>query len=301
MTKDFKTIDELMELLRKRGVSVDGQTAEIIRRESYYAVINGYKQPFLDTGAMESSSDDVYREGTFFKNIYDLFLFDRDLRFITFKYLTRAEAIIKTSVVYAFCNKNRERDAYLERSNYCRPDDMLVPKSFSGNKHREHRVNLNRLMGLFNDKLNIDSQSRPFITHYVNKYGGVPLWVLSNDLTFGNIAHFFQLQKRGVQNETCKIINDIRGNGNGTRDLRELLRAINVLVGFRNICAHDERLYCAVVKDARFNDMITMLSRVIPQDEVKDFISEINSLLKRYASRLDIDAIDDLITGMGVK
>lgn len=76
MAKEFKTFAQLIELLESRGVATDAATVDCLRRESYYAVINGYKGPFLDKNAAQSSSDDVFREGTSFKNIYDLFLFD---------------------------------------------------------------------------------------------------------------------------------------------------------------------------------------------------------------------------------
>lgn len=100
MAKEFKTFAQLIELLESRGVATDATTVDCLRRESYYADINGYKGPFLDKNAAQSSSDDVYREGTSFKNIYYLFLFDRELRQLTFSCLARAEAVLKNSVVY---------------------------------------------------------------------------------------------------------------------------------------------------------------------------------------------------------
>ena len=48
--------------------------------------------------------------------------------------------------------------------------------------------------------------TRLFVAHYIASYGEVPLWVLSNDLTFGNMSHFFQLIKRGDQNSVCKYL-----------------------------------------------------------------------------------------------
>lgn len=102
MAKEFKTFAQLIELLESRGVATDATTVDCLRRESYYAVINGYKGPFLDKNAAQSSSDDVFREGTSFKNIYDLFLFDRELRQLIFSYLARAEAVRKNAVVYSF-------------------------------------------------------------------------------------------------------------------------------------------------------------------------------------------------------
>lgn len=73
MAKEFKTFAQLIELLESRGVLIDATTTDCLRRESYYAIINGYKDPFLNKGAMTSSSDDVYKDGTSFRNIFDLF------------------------------------------------------------------------------------------------------------------------------------------------------------------------------------------------------------------------------------
>lgn len=51
MAKEFKTVDELVELMRSRGIQVGGEAASAIRRESYYAIVNGYKGPFIDRAA----------------------------------------------------------------------------------------------------------------------------------------------------------------------------------------------------------------------------------------------------------
>ena len=59
MAKEFKTFAQLIELLESRGVLIDATTVDCLRRESYYAIINGYKDPFLNKDAMTSSSDDV--------------------------------------------------------------------------------------------------------------------------------------------------------------------------------------------------------------------------------------------------
>lgn len=52
MAKEFKTYKELTTLLASRGVEVDETTPSVLKRESYYAIINGYKDPFLDRKAM---------------------------------------------------------------------------------------------------------------------------------------------------------------------------------------------------------------------------------------------------------
>ena len=296
VAKEFKTIDQLVELLESRNVRTDADTANILRRESYYAIVNGYKGPFLDREAMQSSDVDVYRDGTTFRQIYDLFQLDRDLRATVFPYLIRAETILKNAVVYAFCDHHRDHEAYLDRSNYATAREMLVPDGFTGDKAREHRNNLARLMGRFTEKLDPDKgRLRPFVKHYLDDYGTVPLWVLQNDLTFGNIAHFYQLQKRGVQNEACKIVLQVAGHGERI-GARELLRVFDVLVPYRNICAHDDRLYCAVVKGAHVDEMLDLMTRVLTLDEVEGLNESMITLASGYAGRVDPRALRDLYT-----
>lgn len=282
MRKEFKTIDELVDLLESRGVETDEGTAGIIRREGYYPIVNGYKGPFLDREAMKSAPDDVYLPGTTFRHIHRLFSYDRELRQAVLPTLLMAESTLKNAVVYSFCERNRGMTSYLERSNYASAREMLVPKTFKGNRAEEHGKNMARLMRVLNGILSNPRQQRSFVRHYVEKHGEVPLWVLQNNLTFGNIAHFYQLQKRGVQNSACKTIGDISG-AECRLTPHDILRAFDVLVGFRNICAHGERLYSAEVKEAHFSEMISCLSKVLPEDEVNDMVDSINALNASYS------------------
>ena len=82
MDKPFKTIEEQVELLEARGVATDDGTPEVLLREGYYSVVNGYKAPFIDKEKSESAKDDRYLPGTSFADIYALFMFDRELRML---------------------------------------------------------------------------------------------------------------------------------------------------------------------------------------------------------------------------
>ena len=82
MDKPFKTIEEQVELLEARGVATDDDTPEVLLREGYYSVVNGYKAPFIDKEKSESAKDDRYLPGTSFADIYALFMFDRELRML---------------------------------------------------------------------------------------------------------------------------------------------------------------------------------------------------------------------------
>jgi abortive infection bacteriophage resistance protein len=293
MSKPFKTIDELVDIMESRGICTDVDTRCLLMSESYYAIINGYKAPFLDKKAMEKSAEDIYLDGTTFAEIHSLFSFDRELRHITFAAIIKAEAIMKSATVYAFSEACPSQGAYLDRTNYTNPDDMLVPKGFKGNKAHQYHVNMAGLLSTLSNKLIPDKTSRAFIKHYVNAHGSVPLWVLSNDLTFGNMAHFYQLLPRQVQNRACKIIVSIHEHHNS--DIRiqpiELLAAYNVLKDFRNICAHDERLYCA--RPARsgavdYSTMARQLRKTLPSEQFQAYWNSVFELFKQYQNKFSI-------------
>lgn len=303
MAKEFKTTEELIKLMEARGIRTDAETKFALQRESYYSIVNGYKRPFLDTSAMQFQQDDVYLEGTQFAWIYSLFLFDRELRSVTFKYLTQAEAIMRSSVVYSFCEAHPDPNAYLQRDSFCSPDDYLVPSSSRRKRESLHRRNLVKLMETLNAKQVIGPSTRPFIRHYINQYGFVPLWVLANDLTFGNIAHFYQLCERKVQNKACKIIVASKNESDAPRlSPQELRRCFKVLVEFRNLCAHDERLYCAV-PGVSGNDtyarMTQCLMSILPKGSFGRFVDEVFETYNNFKGDLHVYTIEKMLREMG--
>lgn len=293
MAKEFKTIGELVLLLESRGVETDGNTPGILKRESYYAIVNGYKDPFLDRKAMQASPSDIYKTGTTFGQLYDLYCFDRDMRGALLPYLMEAESCLKNAVVYAFCERNREPDAYLNRANYTSAKDMLLPRGFTGDKREEHSKRLNGLMAKLNGKLALSNNTRPYVRHYLETYGNVPLWVLQNDLTFGNIQHFYQLQKRGVQNATCRIVEE---QGGQRLAARELLNVFTVLVGFRNICAHGDRLYCADIKGWKADEMLRDLEIVLPKDRHEKVTEALISIGVKYVGKVEPSWLNSMYT-----
>jgi len=72
------------------------------------------------------------------------------------------------------------------------------------------------------------------ITHYMNKYGFVPPWVVTKILSLGSISKFYGLMKQQDRQEISKQfhIND-----------RILKNILGNLTSVRNIAAHDDRLY----------------------------------------------------------
>ncbi len=301
--KEFKTIAEQISILESRGMKIGAQASMVLLRENYYSVINGYKDPFLDRNAMRRSANDVYSNNTEFGWLYSLFKFDRELRQVTFSYLIQAEAALKTATVYAFCEKHRGVSDYLDRSSFCNARDMLVPKSFKGNTTALHSKSLNYLMDILNRKLVLKSSTRPFMAHYLTAYGKVPLWVLANDLTFGNMSHFFQLMKRSEQNAVCRHLFEttLRTKDDERITPHDILRTYNVLVYFRNLCAHDERLYCARKDNDVYATMLALMPIALPGHVVESMKNDVEKLLQTYEEDLHVITAQKLRYQLGLQ
>lgn len=145
--------------------------------------------------------------------------------------------------------------------------------------------------------------TRPFVAHYIASYGEVPLWVLSNDLTFRNMSHFFQLMKSGDQNSVCKYLFETTLRTEGDRKItpHEVLRAYDVLTHFRNSCAHDECLYCAKVGNDGYVTMLKLMEVALPRDVVRSMKKEIERLLKKYSDKLNVITAHDLGNCLGCR
>lgn len=69
--KPFCSIPEQLEILSRRGLRVSASDGDILLGENYYAVINGYKAPFIDRIASSSSPEERYMGP-----VHDISLFD---------------------------------------------------------------------------------------------------------------------------------------------------------------------------------------------------------------------------------
>ena len=97
MDKVYSSTDDQIHILRSRGMTIaDAACAKrTIDLENYYNLINGYKQPFLDS--TYSGSDERYISGTKFEEIHSLYLFDRELRNLFIRYILELENNVKKS------------------------------------------------------------------------------------------------------------------------------------------------------------------------------------------------------------
>lgn len=243
--KPFKTIDEQIEILHERGLDVKHPNIkEILFKEGYYNIINGYKDIFL-----EDENGENFKENARFIDIYNLYHLDRMLRNQALNACMTCENIIKTSLSYEIANHYGVKESeYLKRSNY-----RSRKKNGIGKKNKY-------ILDDVLDNLNyiLKSKDEPYI-HYRNDHNHIPPWILLKGANFWTIKTFFTLQKEDVKNAVTANILDKNVNFIKEEDKRFLSDIIHVIYKFRNRAAHSGRIY---------NYKIVNLEKKVDKDSV---------------------------------
>ena len=208
----FSYQQQIEKLVKEKDLLIADEeyAKEMLKRYSYYSLISGYKDIFKNT------TTKTYKKGTRFEDIVNLYEFDASLRELFLKYLLRVEWEIKSLISYHFCEKFGENQvAYLNINNY--------------NTSGKNRTGVQKLVNVLNRYT-----SRPtdynYINHAQNKYHNVPLWVLVNALTFGNMSKMYFYLPFDIQTKIAKnypFVNEM-----------QLAKLLAVTAQFRNICAH---------------------------------------------------------------
>lgn len=293
--KPFSSHATQIQILKERELLIrDEKFAQrILSKENYYSVINGYKAPFIsrDTEGLPKVPE-KYENGTAFEEIYSLFLFDRELRALLLKELLKFENNIKAKVAYRFSEKFQEPNAYLVHENFSANKNVIASRDkliFTMDKLISHNIG--------RDKVN-----HPAIKRYHENYQNVPLWVLVNFLTMGNISYFYQIMDESLRNTIAKdFAEEFRDEYHPIRLTTENVENIIKVANFhRNICAHEEILYGFKLKRRiSTTGMKEILN--IPGDLLNEGrVFSIVSLLKIFSSKSEhtalIQELDALVT-----
>lgn len=195
MSKPFITYTAQIEKLKNEKNLIISDTdfaLESLQNISYYALIDGCKHPFIDIHTRK------YRNGACFEDIVALYEFDEELRGIFFKYLCRVERKMRSSISYHFCKKYGERqEEYLDFNNYSN-----LPKNKNG------IIKLIKMLEMM-AKQNNDHE---YLVYQRNKYHNIPLWVILNTLTFGQISKMFEFLPQNMQGTICQDFGNVKKN-----------------------------------------------------------------------------------------
>ena len=265
--KIFKTIDEQVDILRKKGLIINDEkkTREILLRENYF-FISGYRHLF-----MNKEDKDKFLPGTTFEELYATFLFDRAIRNTFFKNILIVENNIKSITSYQLSKKYGFREK-----------DYLNPNNFSQDSLQSRQVY--DVLNKVKRQIRVNGRKHTATFHYIEHYGYIPFWILVKVLSFGIMAEFYDILKYEDQAEISKFYNvspEILGT------------YLSLLSNFRNVCAHEDILYDhrtqRVIPDSKFHRLLN-----IPKDEDgyiygKNDLFSLVIMLKVMLSKDDFD------------
>lgn len=286
LMKEYRTNEELINYLESKGVVISNKEEAIqkIERYTYYSIVNTYKSIF-------KNQKGDYIDNVSFDEIYALFDFDKELKCIILKYCLEIETVIK-SIMANQISKVYGVKEYLKTSNW----DSTISNEIKEN-----------LLNKINAEIEKDYNTHTAVTHYIDKYGFVPPFVLVKILTFGVASSYYGLLKQSDRQAVAKYfkISD--------KLLKQILKNISTI---RNIAAHSDRLYSytskfylsfkLIDKDYDKPDNITNLYMVIrcmekllTKEQYENLYGSINDEMNKLKGKLNSIKVDNILQVMG--
>ncbi|HBH96125.1 MAG TPA: CAAX protease [Ruminococcaceae bacterium] len=204
------TVAEQLAKLKERGCIVEDEefAAETLTNINYFRLAHYF--------SLYLQEDGKYRKGTRFKDVLQVYDFDRRLRSLLMGTLEEIEIAFR-----AHCSNYHAikygATGYLSAECYSHVHN--------------HKSFLSRIKRLIES--NEDSE---MVQHYIKKHGGLfPLWVIMELFSFGGLNMFYADLKPGDKMDISK-----KYYNTSSGDLEQKLRKMSDL---RNHCAHYHRLY----------------------------------------------------------
>lgn len=206
-----------MQLLEDRGVVFDNKSkAEEILLDVGYYRLGFYAFPFERTFPNIHNRSHKYVAGTTFQSIYDLYLFDTQLRRLLLNALDRIEVNLRSRITYIVSNHYVDSPTWFV-------DRSIMKASF--------------VIG-FHDKVYSTMIENPILKRHHNKYINdkyAPAWKTLEFMTLGNLTALYQAIK---DPEVKKKIASEYGCS-----LKVFINYLETIRVIRNKCAHGSCLY----------------------------------------------------------
>lgn len=270
--KPALTFEEQLELLKSRGLIVedDNLALSILNRVNYYK-LSGY--------SLGLRSENKFYEDTTFDQIYRLYLFDKHFSLLLVDLIESVEGIVKTQISY-YLDHNYGALGYLESENF---------------KSDEWHGNFVELCNR-----NIDRNKRlEFVKHNLRTYEKLPIWVMIEVVTFGEVSKLYGNMKSSDQSRIAKDVFGVASN-----KLKNWLEVITIV---RNKCAHYGRLYNTYLSTPLnlYNDMleeglnsksyfallVVMKKLILKNEQWDSFVESLESLILEYDDILELNRL----------
>lgn len=218
--KQATTFQEQIQKLISHGLIIENEekAMEVLGDIGYYR-LGFYFFPFENQYPKLENRDHQFREGTRFEEVVSLYYFDFDLRHFLYRYLTRIEVSLRTSLVYLISNKYKNSPTWFVDRNVMKAEYVNdFPKEIYTSKFKAN-----------NDPIALHHR------RYINdKYA--PAWKTMEFMTFGAIIKTYHSLRH--QEDRLLIAQHF-----GFRQITVFENYLSILLFLRNRCAHGGVLF----------------------------------------------------------
>ncbi|MCK0106953.1 MAG: Abi family protein [Oleiphilaceae bacterium] len=233
--KPWKSLDDQLELLQQRGMAIEDQVAakSYLERLGYYR-LSGYWYPFRELDPVHAANSktprrlDDFVEGSHFADVVQLYVFDKKLRMLAMDALERIEMAVRVDIAHLLGRV----DPHAHEKPRCLHGHFS--KKIQSRGPARGRTEHAKWLDKYRSHL-WRSRREPFVEHYQNNYGQLPIWVAVEVWDFGMMSKLYAGMK--IADQDCIAVKYGAPDG-GT--FSSWLRSLNFI---RNVSAHHSRLW----------------------------------------------------------
>ena len=266
--KPFKSYEEMIKIMESRNIIVANKTFALsaLQNFSYYGLINGYKNTFL-----QKADSDLFQNGTRFEELYTLHLIDTSLNSILFKYILYLEKALKSRLSYRISERygvytDKNDDSFSNNADY------LCKRNYSNSSGKRYNI-------LYNLKKCISNyRNNPIMVHYLDERNHIPPWILTTNISYGLAIEWYNILRN---NDKTAVCDSFIPPGLLTSDeAKEFIRKIFELTKeYRNKIAHGNRTFNILnLRQLPKHQLLTLSYHFISKEEYNNRIGQNDTL-----------------------
>lgn len=258
----------MIAIMESRNIIVENKAFALsaLQNFSYYGLINGYKNTFL-----QKSNSDLFQNGTKFEELYTLHLIDTSLNSILFKYILYVEKALKSRISYRV---SEVYGVYTDKNDFSLTNtaDYLCRKNYSNSSGRRYNILQSLKKCISNDRNN------PIMAHYLNDRNHVPPWILTTNISYGLAIEWYNILRN---DDKAAICDSLISPGLFTADeTKEFLKKIFELTKeYRNKIAHGNRTFSMLnLPQLPKKQLMTLSYNFVSEEEYNNRIGQNDTL-----------------------
>lgn len=236
--KPFKTINEQIDILKKRGLKIEDDSIAkfYLQNLGYYPLINGYGKNFI-----KNENNNYFDNEVSFECLVRQYNLDRQLKQIVFQRIIDCENKLKTALGYVVAESFGVYDKTADDKGYIAGEYSYLNKL----NYAKHSKLNNLISGL--KKTRNECNSNP-TSYYRNQKNHIPPWILFRNISLWHAITLFQVLKAPEKKKVTPLVLPNYENFDPATRSKIIVNCFYILKDFRNEMAHGSRIYALKTK-----------------------------------------------------